>query len=869
MQFKIEKSVFEKFPNLIVAVVIIKDFDNSKNKEEAVKILRNEEKNLRSHLNLTNLLKNKNITSYLDAFKQFGVDPDKFLPAHLALTKRVLEGFDLPDINPAVNIYNALSIKYSTPFGGENLETLYGDFILKFAEGGEQWIPIGGKKSKNAVKNELIWRDDLDVSTRALNWRQCDRTKLTNQSKNLFSIMDGFSDVNKEVIETAANEFIHLIEKNLSGKGSIYWLDQNHPSVEIPFQSKDIKAYKKIVEKPQIIKEKEYFGIAKIIVQNIQEALFKIGIKEIVPLDIPSNINFGDYSTPIALKLTKQLKKNPLQIAEEIVKNLPKNELIEKVEVLKPGFINFWLAKKNLINQLIEFSKGNFNFQLSYKDKKVMIEYTDPNPFKEFHIGHLYSNTVGESLSRIYETVGANVKRVDYYGDVGMHVSKSVWGLIHKMKKEKLSLKDLEKKPISERIKYLGQAYALGVVNYEKDKNIQEEIKDVNYSVYLCGQEYLKDNFKWVPQVDYKQYLRSSFTNQYELVKEVYYAGKSWSLEYFENIYKKLGTKFDYYYPESIVGEFGIQIVKENLKKGYFEKSKGAIIFPGEKYGLHTRVFVNSLGLPTYEAKELGLAVKKFEDFKYDKSIIVVGNEIKEYFKVLHKALLITYPELGKKTTNICTGMVQLPEGKMSSRTGNVITVEWLLEEIRNKMKIIMKNNQDIDTNELNEIIEAVSIGAIKYSLLKSSIGQNIIFNFKDSLSLEGNSGPYLQYTYVRCQSVLRHSGNPDVTSGASRIVVKNNDPDFVGMTIEELNLLRKFHQFSDIVLNAAENYSPNLIATYLYELASEFNLFYQKCPILTADNETKKFRLLITQATANTIKKGLELLGIKTVEKM
>ena len=167
-------------------------------------------------------------------------------------------------------------------------------------------------------------------------------------------------------------------------------------------------------------------------------------------------------------------------------------------------------------------------------------------------------------------------------------------------------------------------------------------------------------------------------------------------MDYFEEIYKILGTKFDYYYPESIVGEFGLKIVKENLKKGFFELSEGAVVFPGEKYGLHTRVFVNSLGLPTYEAKELGLAVKKYEDFSYDKSIIVVGNEIKEYFKVLHKALLITYPELGKKTTNLCTGMVRLPEGKMSSRTGSVVTLEWMFEEIKTKLKKIMEKSKNL-----------------------------------------------------------------------------------------------------------------------------------------------------------------------------
>lgn len=296
------------------------------------------------------------------------------------------------------------------------------------------------------------------------------------------------------------------------------------------------------------------------ILKNLGVVLEKMGVKNPdIDLDHPTNPDFGDYSTSVALKLTKILKKNPFEIANEIANNLSKSENIKKVEVIKPGFINFWISDVQLINQLYKSSQDDFGLVLSYKDKKVMVEYTDPNPFKEFHIGHLYSNSVGESIARTYGAIGADVKRADYFGDVGMHVAKSVWGLMKKMEKEKVNLENLEKKLLPERVKYLGQAYALGVINYEKDKKIAEEIKDVNYLVYLCGQEYLKDNYHWTPQVNYQQYLRPEFLNQYKTIKEVYSAGRKWSLDYFEDIYKKLGTKFDFYYPESIVGEFGLK----------------------------------------------------------------------------------------------------------------------------------------------------------------------------------------------------------------------------------------------------------------------------------------------------------------------
>ena len=192
MKFRIEKQVFEKYPDLIVAIPVIEGFDNTKDEDGSLAFLRRQEADLIESFSLDDLTKDERITAYLNAFRKSGVDPDVFLPAHFALSKRVIEGGKLPDINPIVNIYNAMSIKYITPFGGEDLDSVYGDFFLTFAQGQEQWIPIGNVKSKPCVKGELIWRDDYDVSTRSLNWRQCDRTKLTRESRNGYFIMDGF-----------------------------------------------------------------------------------------------------------------------------------------------------------------------------------------------------------------------------------------------------------------------------------------------------------------------------------------------------------------------------------------------------------------------------------------------------------------------------------------------------------------------------------------------------------------------------------------------------------------------------------------------------------------------------------------------------
>ena len=298
----------------------------------------------------------------------------------------------------------------------------------------------------------------------------------------------------------------------------------------------------------------------------------------------PENLEHGDYSTNVALVLAKQLGKNPREVAESIIGKLEIEnwKFLDKVEVAGPGFVNFFLSKEYLLEELKRIAKEKDRYGAGKEKRKIIVEFTDPNPFKEFHIGHLYSNTAGESLCRLFEATGAVVKRANYQGDVGLHVAKAILGmtlLANGMPKKKTTL--------LEKVKWLGRCYALG----SADGVEVGDLERINKAVY-----------------------EKSDKN----INKLYEVGREWSLQYFENIYKRLGTEFNYYYFESKVGNMGAKIVGEGLKKGVFERSEGAVIFPGEKYGLHSRVFINSQGLPTYEAKELGLAPTKYKDFKYD-----------------------------------------------------------------------------------------------------------------------------------------------------------------------------------------------------------------------------------------------------------
>lgn len=594
------------------------------------------------------------------------------------------------------------------------------------------------------------------------------------------------------------------------------------------------------------------------IAKLVEDTLKQLGINDISPqVDYPADAAHGDYTTNVAMIVAKKAgRQDPRGLASELKEKLEKSEIFEKIEVAGPGFINFFVKDTLFIKNV--FSKKYNSSAKFLAGKKIMVEFTDPNPFKEFHIGHLYSNIVGESLSRLLEANGAEVWRVDYFGDVGMHVAKSLWGLESKLQETNApyhSMQELAEIPLQERIRFLGEAYAHGATAYEEDSDATEVIRLINRHVYIAAQKMWEQEKGIKPTVDYKQ-SKTIDEETLDHILEMYKLGRAWSLEYFETIYARLGTKFRAYYPESIAGERGYTLVKDAQRHGIFVESEGAIVYPEHKSGLHTRVFINQLGLPTYEAKELGLAPWKYEDFPYDQSIIVTGNEINEYFKILLTALKEINPQLGEKTKHLSHGMVKLPEGKMSSRTGKIVTGEWLLNEAKDRA---LKLSND------EAIAEIVGVGAIKYALLKTGIGKDVEFSFEDSISFEGNSGPYLQYTYARTQSVLRKSEirNPTLPAGWQEFETPKE------LASEERELLRLLVRFDEIVEESALRYSPNIVATYLFDLAQTFNLFYQKHQILKAETPVKGFRLALTSTTGNTLKQGLYLLGIQSPPSM
>lgn len=531
----------------------------------------------------------------------------------------------------------------------------------------------------------------------------------------------------------------------------------------------------------------------------ISQALANLGIPEMeFSLEHPADVKMGDYSTNVAMVLAKNAKSNPRELAgkivEEINKNLP--EEIQKVESAGPGFINFYLSPvffSQSTNNII--AEKNFGETIYLKNKKFFIEHTQPNPFKEFHVGHLMNNTIGEAIVRIVRANGGQVNAVSYHGDKGLHVAKALWGYMKSGD--------------------WGTSYAYGNKAFDDDENAKKEIIDINKKVYDGS--------------DAK-------------INEIYQQGTEKSFAMFELMYDRLGSKFDGHFLESDAGEIGKKIVSDNVGKVFDQGDGGAIVFKGEKYGLHTRVFLNGEGLPTYEAKEVGLAKIKRDKYKYDQSITITGNEQNDFFKVTEVAIGKVFPELEGKLKHFSHGMLRLPTGKMSSRTGDVITAESLIEMLKDKVK------GD----------ERVAIGAIKYMILRQSVGGDIIFDIDKSVSTEGDSGVYLQYSYARAHSILEKAKEEKIKPDASILA---------GWATTEVEKL--LYRFPEVVLRAGEEFAPHYIVNYLTELARAYNSFYGNNLIVKAGDDTSPYKVALSEAFATVMKNGLTILGIQAPERM
>ncbi|MCX6727428.1 MAG: arginine--tRNA ligase [Candidatus Saccharibacteria bacterium] len=526
---------------------------------------------------------------------------------------------------------------------------------------------------------------------------------------------------------------------------------------------------------------------------------------------------FGDFSTNIAMKMSKRLGQNPRTIAEKLIPEIQKIPGVKEVTVAGPGFINLRLNDDVIAAMLVSATST----PQSLAGKVIVAEYSDPNPFKILHAGHLYTSVVGDAIANIMQDAGGEVHRVNFGGDVGLHVGKTMWAMIKTLGSDNPSTLNAFK-TVEQRTTLLADSYIAGTAAYEDDDHAKEEIITLNKAVYQVH-----------TQKDHESNLA-----------KIYWTTRTWSYDYFDNFYDRIGTTFEKYYPESEVADLGLKVVKDHMQPGIFEESDGAIVFKGEPFGLHTRVFINQQGLPTYEAKDVGLIFTKKHEYNFDISVVITGNEQEQYMKVVLKAIEQFDPEIVSQTKHLTHGLVKLKGGvKMSSRKGNILRATDILDEA-NAANVKVSGKTD----------ERVTLGAVKYSFLKIRTGGDIIYDPAESVATEGNSGPYLQYAHARARSIVAKSTS-DIEKSISEL-----EPG-------ERTLAVKLTEFGEVVGQAAESLTPHLVCTYLYELSQEFNRFYEHNRVIDDPREAE--RLYLVNVYASILKKGLELLGIHAPETM
>lgn len=515
---------------------------------------------------------------------------------------------------------------------------------------------------------------------------------------------------------------------------------------------------------------------------------------------------FGDYATNVALQLAGQLGKPPREIAEQLAEKLRGFEEFKEVSVAGPGFINIRLNDQELL-QLIRKEP-----RPSRTGQTIVIETNNPNPFKAMHIGHAFNAILADTIANLLAVDGAHIHRVSYHGDVGLHVGKSMYSLLRYVDGDASKLDMIAE---NDRNGFMSRMYAEGSKAYKEDEAAKGEID---------------------------QLAKESFAPASELYRKIYETCKAWSFEQIDATVTRLGNvPIERRFLESEADPVGVETVKKNVP-AVFQESDGALVFKGSEYGSFDNAFVagNESGL--YAARDLGLMQLKNEAYHAEKSYIVTGGEQRDYFKGVIAAAELCMPELKEVTVNIPTGLVKLTTGKMSSRDGDVVEISWLFDQFRDAIR-----------ERGGEPTDDIVAGALRYQFLKVKVGNDVVFDVSEAVSLTGNTGSYLQYAHARARRIL------EKITDTVQLPTEVRD--------EDRQLVRKLGEYFEVVNVATETLEPHHICNYLFETAQEFNRYYEKNQVVGDEHEAHRAGLV--SLYADTLRAGLTILGIVAPEKM
>jgi arginyl-tRNA synthetase len=592
--------------------------------------------------------------------------------------------------------------------------------------------------------------------------------------------------------------------------------------------------------------------------QLLTQALIQ-AVKELYGQDVPEKMvqvqktrpEFDGDLTIVVFPLLRMSRKGPEQTAEELggffVEQLKE---VESFNVIK-GFLNLSIAQGFWLGFFDESrTEAEFGIKPVSETAPVVIEYSSPNTNKPLHLGHIRNNLLGWSVSEILKASGENVKKVNLVNDRGIHICKSMlawqrWG-------EGVTPVSSGKKGD----KLVGDFYVLF------DKKYKEEIADLTAK----GMD-AEEASKQAPLLLEAKTMLKKWEEGDEEVRKLWSEMNGWVYDGFEVTYKRMGVEFDKVYYESDTYLLGKSLVEEGLKKGIlFKKEDGAVWCDLSSDGLDEKLLLRADGTSVYMTQDLGTAQLRYDDYHPQELIYVVGNEQNYHFEVLRLILKKLGREWAESIVHLSYGMVELPEGKMKSREGTVVDADDLMDEMYNTAKQTTEElgkYNDFTEEEADKLYHMLSLGALKYFILKVDPKKTMMFNPAESIDFNGNTGPFIQYTHARIRSLVRKGKEQDY---------KWENKSFKKMEVafKEKSLIKLLYDYPQIVDSAAQNFSPAMIANYAYDLAKEFNQFYQEITIFKeTDEEKRDFRLALSEFTGNTIKSAMNLLGIEVPERM
>ncbi len=555
----------------------------------------------------------------------------------------------------------------------------------------------------------------------------------------------------------------------------------------------------------------------------VSDKIDEISIEEVQDLvEVPPNYDMGDYAMP-CFKLAKIFRKSPNLISEDIVNMIKENDFFSKIENVGP-YVNFFINKEKLAETVLKdiyTKEDRFGSSGLGQGKNVTIDFSSPNIAKPFHVGHLRSTVIGNSLYKIYEFLGYNCIGINHLGDWGTQFGKMItaykkWG----------NEEDIKKDPI----KTMLELYVKFHDEAENNKELENEGRKW-FKKLEDGDEEARKLWKWFVDL---------------------------SIQEFNRVYDLLKVKFDHFTGESFYNDKMDRVVDILKDKDLLEKSEGAYVVNLDKYDMPPCLILKSDGATLYPTRDISAAIYRKEEYNFVKSLYVTDYSQNLHFAQWMKIVELMGYDWADQLEHIPFGRVSTDKGKLQTRKGNVILLDELLNKAIEKVKVIIEQkNPNLENKE--EVAKKIGIGAVIFNDLSNSKIKDIVFNWDRMLSFEGETGPYVQYTYTRSNSVI-NKADYKITDNVDYSILTNE---------EAVNVIRLLQQFPMVVIKAMEKNEPCIITRYIVDLAQEFNKFYHECPIIVENTEIQKARLLLVNSTKTVIKTGLDLLGIEVPEKM